>query len=230
MTENRIEPIDDKKRTIAALVQERIRAAILNGILPPGSRIDQNQLASDLNVSLVPVREALQKLEAEGFVQILPRRGAFVTETSISDMEDLYFARRILEGQAAYYAAEQLTDAQIAELERLLKAMDVDLAAHNYSAFMSHNRQFHFTIYQAANSRYLMNLIAGLWDLAERYRFRYMFVKDQAAKTQAEHQAILEACRARDKEKLRDAILFHMTQTLIGIRAYLTAEAAPETV
>src|SRR5689334_14522908 len=93
-----IAPIEDNKKTIAGLVLERIRDAILNATLSPGSRIDQRKLAADLNVSIVPVREALKKLEGEGFVQIIPRRGAFVTQTSISDMEDLYFARAAIEG------------------------------------------------------------------------------------------------------------------------------------
>ena len=96
-----IQAIEDNKKTISAMVQERIRDAILSGMLEAGSRLDQNQLADDLNVSLVPVREALKKLEGEGFVQIIPRRGAFVTKSSLDDMEDLYFTRSLLEGQAA---------------------------------------------------------------------------------------------------------------------------------
>ena len=95
MMQNRIQPIEDSKKTVTAMVQERVRQAILDGILPAGSRIDQNQLAADLNVSLVPVREALKILEGEGFVLIIPRRGAFVTEASIPDMEDLYFTRQM---------------------------------------------------------------------------------------------------------------------------------------
>ncbi len=81
MIQNRIQPIEDTKKTVTAIVQERVRQAILDGLLTAGSRIDQNQLASDLNVSLVPVREALKMLEGEGFVQIIPRRGAFVTRS-----------------------------------------------------------------------------------------------------------------------------------------------------
>src|SRR5207247_6020739 len=100
MRQARIEPIEDNKKTIAGLGLERIRDAILSSTLTAGSRIDQGKLASDLNVSIVPVREALKKLETEGFVHIVPRRGAFVTQTSISDLEDLYFARAEIEGQA----------------------------------------------------------------------------------------------------------------------------------
>ncbi len=221
MIQNRIEPIEDSKKTVTAMVQERVRRAILDGLLEAGSRIDQNQLAADLNVSLVPVREALKKLEGEGFVQIIPRRGAFVAQTSIEDMEDLYFTRRIIEGQAAYYAAEKVTAVDIARLERLTEAMDAALAEHNYGDFMRLNHEFHFLIYNAAGSRYITNFITSLWELSQRYRYRYVYIKDQGEAIQREHRAILEACCAHDSKRLRDAILYHMEQTLIGIRGYV---------
>jgi DNA-binding GntR family transcriptional regulator len=221
---SQIAPIEDHKKTIAGLVLERIRDAILTGALPAGSRIDQGKLASDLNVSIVPVREALKKLEAEGFVQIIPRRGAFVTQTSISDLEDLYFARAAIEGQAAYHAAEKLTPENIAELEQLMSAMGKALEGHDLSAFTVTNRRFHFVIYEAAGSRYLLNMITSLWELAERYRFRYVFLLNAGPIIQSEHQTILDACRRRDKSALRDAIIDHMRQTMLGVKTYLLSQ------
>lgn len=221
MIANRIQPIEDSNKTISAMAQERIRAAILEGILPPGSRIDQNQLAKDLNTSLVPVREALKKLEAEGFVQIIPRRGAFVANTSLEDMEDLYFARGILEGQAGYHAAARLKDGDLKKLDSLFYKMGEALDKHDYDTFTRLNRQFHFIIYDSAGSTYLSNMISGLWDLAERYRYRYVFFKDQSAVIQAEHKAILDACHDRDSKALRESIIYHMNQTLKGIRSFV---------
>ncbi len=224
MVQAQIEPIEDNKKTIAGLVLERIREAILSGMLPAGSRIEQGKLASDLNVSIVPVREALKKLEAEGFVQIIPRRGAFVTQTSISDMEDLYFARSAIEGQAAYHAAEKLSAEDIAELERLMSTMGAALDNHDLSAFTVANRRFHFIIYEAAGSRYLLNMIISLWDLAERYRFRYIFLLNAGPIIQSEHQTILDACRIPDKSALRDAIVNHMHQTMLGVKTFLLSQ------
>lgn len=224
MIQNRIQPIEDSKKTVTSMVQERVRQAILDGVLEAGSRIDQNQLATDLNVSLVPVREALKKLEGEGFVQIVPRRGAFVTSASVEDMEDLYFTCQILEGQAAYHAATQITPEQISKLESLMEKMDVALHHHDFDSFMRLNREFHFVIYDASGSRYLSNIIASLWELSERYRYRYMFIKDQGAAIQQEHQVITQACREHDSKVLRDAILHHMQQTLTGIRGYIERE------
>jgi DNA-binding GntR family transcriptional regulator len=218
-----IQAIEDNKKTIAAMVQERIRDAILNGMLPAGSRLDQNQLADDLQVSLVPVREALKKLEGEGFVHIIPRRGAFVSESSIADMEDLYFTRILLEGQAAYHAADKLTDDDLQKLDQLMVEMGKALQDRNYNYFSQTNHDFHFTIYNAAKSKYLVNMIANLWELAQRYRFRYVFMADQSPVIQAEHQAILDACHARDAKALRDAIVQHMNQTLAGVKKIIEA-------
>jgi DNA-binding GntR family transcriptional regulator len=217
----RLQPIEDTKRTITAMVTERIRDAILNGMLAPSSRIDQAQLAADLNVSIVPVREALKTLEAEGFVQILPRRGAFVTDTSVRDMEDLYFTRSVLEGQAAYHAADKIDDDTLERLKMLQEQMTRALHAEDFTSFMHDNREFHFLIYDSTGSVYLSNLIAGLWDLAERYRYRYVFFRNQGDIIQSEHQAILDACIAHDAKALRDAIIHHMNQTMHGVRSYI---------
>ncbi|MEZ4671722.1 MAG: GntR family transcriptional regulator [Anaerolineae bacterium] len=221
MLNKQIKPIEDMNKTVSSMAQERIRDAILEGILRPGTRIDQNQLAKDLNTSLVPVREALKKLEGEGFVQIIPRRGAFITETSTKDMEDLYFARSILEGQAGYHAAPNLTQSDLDRLDSIHDQVGTSLKTHDFAAFTHLNREFHFTIYDAAGSKYLAGMIASLWDLAERYRYRYVFFKDQGSVIQAEHKQILDACHAHDSRALREAIIFHMNQTLNGIRSFV---------
>ena len=218
----RIQPIEESKKTIASMVQERIRDAILNGMLPAGSRLDQNLLADALNVSLVPVREALKKLEGEGFVRIIPRRGAFVTESSQDDMEDLYFARSLLEGQAAYHAADKLTVDDLARLDYLMGEMGGALESRDFAYFTQANHDFHFIIYMAAGSKYLLNMIANLWELAQRYR--YVSLKDQSSVILAEHQAILDACHARDAKALRDTIVLHMNQTLAGVKGYILSE------
>jgi DNA-binding GntR family transcriptional regulator len=225
MLNKQIKPIEDMNKTVSSMAQERIRAAILDGILPPGTRIDQNQLAKDLNTSLVPVREALKKLEGEGFVQIIPRRGAFVTDTSIKDMEDLYFARSILEGQAGYHAAANITQEKLDQLDTLHDKVRLALESHDFGEFTTLNRQFHFIIYDSAGSTYLSGMIASLWDLAERYRYRYVFFKDQADVIQAEHKKILDACHAHDPKALREAIIYHMNQTLSGIRSFVEQNA-----
>ncbi|MCU0513584.1 MAG: GntR family transcriptional regulator [Anaerolineae bacterium] len=206
-------------KTISGIAQERIREAILRGDLLPGSRIDQNQLAQELNTSLIPVREALKKLESEGFVQIIPRRGAFVVDISLADLEHLYHARQIIEGQVAYLAAAHLNENDLARLAELAQQLRQALERDDYDEFTRLNHTFHFIIYNAAGNKYLAEMIAGLWELAERYRFRYQFVQGQHDLINAEHQAILEAAQNHDAPRLQRMIEQHIQQTLVGLRA-----------
>lgn len=213
-------PIEDNKKTVSAIARERIRSAILSGELPAGSRLDQAQLAVDLQVSLAPIREALKTLDAEGFVKIIPRRGAFVAHTSTKDMDDLYFTRQILEGRASYHAATRLTDEDITTLEWLFNDMNHQLETHSFIAFMASNREFHFTIYKALDNEVLINMIASSWDLSDRYRYQYLLIRDQGVTIQKEHQVILEACRERNAQKLESAIIIHMQRTLESLKSY----------
>lgn len=211
-------PISDNTKTVTAIVRERIRAAILSGELVAGSRLDQAQIAGDLQVSLVPVREALKALDTEGFVRIIPRRGAFVADVSTKDIEDLYLARQLLEGDTAAQAVTHLTTAHLATLQMLMQQMSDELVAHDYLTFMVSNRHFHFTIYTALDNTYLTNMITTLWDLAERYRYQYVLLHERGMVIQAEHQLILDACHERDATKLREAIVVHMQRTLDDIK------------
>lgn len=218
MINSTLRPIEEGQKTITAIVQDRIRGAILSLELAPGSRIDQVGLAQSLAVSLVPVREALKGLEAEGFIQIIPRRGAFVTQISTGDIEDLYLSRQILEGGAAYYAVPLLTDSHHDQLHQLCDQMDQALTDKDFPHFFALNRTFHFTIYDATPSQYLLNMITAQWELAERYRSRYVMLQDRGATIQQEHRDILAACRARNADHARDLVVHHLSQTLHGIR------------
>ena len=109
-------------------------------------------------------------------------------------------------------------------LEMLYKDMDTALSEHDFPGFMTYNREFHFVIYNAANSRYLTNLITGLWDLAERYRYRYLLLRDQGEAIQREHRIIIDACHQRDSKALRNAIIMHMQHTLQSLRTHITTE------
>lgn len=223
-----IQPIEESRRTLAAQVYSRIREAIMTHALLPGARIDQGQLASDLNVSLVPVREALKSLEAEGLVSIVPRRGAFVTEVSIADLNDLYFARKTIEGDTIFHAVPNLTDADFAELENLIIKMRHATDGDDIRDFMDLNREFHMRIYEASNNRHLCQIIHQLWERSELYRYRFTFIIRNADTIHQEHDAILAACRARDQATARTMAIAHIHQTQQGLQRQLMAQLGGE--
>jgi DNA-binding GntR family transcriptional regulator len=217
-------PIDNSPKTLAAQVQARIRDAILNRRLKPGERIDQNRLAEEFNVSIVPVREALKGLEAEGLVSIVPRRGAFVTAISRSDLDDLYFARQLIEGETIAHAVSYLTEDDFAHLESLITQMRQAIDDEDIRRFMVLNRQFHMRIYSAPGNQHLIQLIQHLWERSELYRYRFLFVVRSAETIHQEHEEIVKACRARDAAHAREMAIAHIRHTQDGLHLELAAE------
>lgn len=219
-----LKPIEDSRKTLAAQVAERIRQAILNRTLTPGSRINQYQLAEDLNVSLVPVREALKTLEAEGLVTITPRRGAFVTEISLDDLDELYFARRLIEGEAITLAINKLSDTDFEALRSLMDEMRRATQAGDIHTFMTRNREYHMHIYGVMGNRHLLQVIESLWERSELYRYRFMFVLQNADAIHREHDAIYAALRDGDAAHARVLAQDHIWHTRNGIHQQLAHE------
>lgn len=224
MMKKSVTPIGKTNITLTAQVQERIREAILENTLPPGSRINQQQLADDLGVSIVPVREALKGLEAEGLVKIVPRRGVFITEISLTDLDELYEARRIIEGEAIYRAVDHLTEDDFLLLEALAAKMRQATAENDFATFMDLNREFHMHIYVVAANRYLYDTITSLWERSELYRYRYVLVERNATTIHEEHTAIIKACRDHDKDLARYLAREHIHHTQAGMHLQLKSE------
>lgn len=206
-------PSDDNNKTLTEQVQQRIREAILTQALEPGDRVDQNQIAEMLDVSLAPVREALRALEAEGLVNIIPRRGAFVTQISLADLKNLYFARALIEGETIYHAVQYLTKTDFDVLQTLVAQMQQVANANDVSAYIRQNREFHLRIYAALENPHLLQMIQQLWERSELYRYQYMYRIHNNARIHREHQAILDACLKRDQAAARTAAVDHITGT-----------------
>ena len=120
--EQRLQPIDlDSYRPLCEMVCESLRNAISQGVLKPGERIMEIQLAEELGISRTPIREAMRKLEQEGYVVMMPRRGTYISTISIRDINDIFEIRSALEALSNGLAAERITDEELAELKELMK-------------------------------------------------------------------------------------------------------------
>jgi len=216
-----LSPIEQTRKTLSAQVHERIHEAIVQQVLPAGQRIDQNKLAEDLQVSLVPVREAMKTLQAEGLVSIIPRRGAFVTEISLKDLADLYFARQIIEGEATYHAVQRMTESDFEVMEPLIHQMRRATDHDDLREFMRLNRMFHMTIYGSLNNPHISQTIQSRWERSEIYRFRFLFISHSIDSIHAEHEAILHACRHRDQQNAKDLAKQHIANTRAGLKREL---------
>jgi DNA-binding GntR family transcriptional regulator len=205
-------------RTVTEKVLVELRDLIMSGALAPGSRIDQAELAERFAVSLVPIREALARLQSSGLVQIIPHRGVFIAPLSVEELIDIYQVRELLEEQAARLAAPRLTDDDIALVEALARREEQLADSTDYDEFLAINRELHFTIYRAAARRNLLQIIGQLWDQSTRYRrLQLAAIPERARQSMFETFAIVAACRRRDPEALGIMVRYKIHQTTVGL-------------
>jgi DNA-binding GntR family transcriptional regulator len=194
------------------LVYQRTRRAILTGDYSPGSPLRLQELAARSGVSMIPVREALRMLEAEGFVESVPNRGARVAALSMEDMLDVYRTRITLELEALRQAIPNTTPAVLARARRLNKKIVRQFEQRGYAEYEDH-RAFHFALYEPSNSKWLMRLIAIVWDHTERYR-RQGASKATAEGTRSEHEQIIDCVAARDSTGAHEALRVHLENSV----------------
>lgn len=150
-------------RQLHNIVADKIRTAILEGHYKPGEWLRQVHIAQELNVSQMPVREALKQLSAEGLIEHVPYRGARVVDFPPSDIEDLYALRAFLESRAAGFAARHISPEEIAELKQLHVELERYAAPEEVSKYRELNRRFHELIIQASRRPYLIRTLGQLW-------------------------------------------------------------------
>lgn len=199
--------VDSSVEHVLAYARDRI----INGEYAPGTKLLPKILAEECGTSLIPVREAMRVLEADGLVTFIHNRGAWVSPISISDLNDLYSVRIPLEMDAVESAVD-LTSADIKKLRMILDKADEAMASGDKASVVRLNKDFHFTIYLHSKSPWRMRLIEMLWSHAERYqRYSLNFRKDPA---DMEHNAIVDALAANDNRGAAKALGLHLQSTV----------------
>jgi DNA-binding GntR family transcriptional regulator len=207
----------ERPKTVSNYVLDTIRTQILEGYYLPGSRLDQRALADKLKVSLIPVRESLRQLEAEGWVNLYPHRGAFVTTMSPDELQEIYLIRGTLEELITQLAVPSLSPETLRRLGELIVEMEHATKARDADKLLVLNRDFHFTIYEVAHRPLLIQIIVSLWDRSTRYRKFYTHLLDRAPQALAEHKQIYKACKAKDGAAAGRAVRNNVNQTTEGI-------------
>ncbi|NLY89719.1 MAG: GntR family transcriptional regulator [Firmicutes bacterium] len=200
----------DSYKPLRELVFEALREAIITGQLPPGERLMEIQLAEELGVSRTPVREAIRKLELEGLVAMVPRKGAYVSGISLKDLIEVFEIRSALEGLAAALAAERITDEELDELERhLVKAAEV-IERSDLSGMVEIDTKFHSLLYRASRNERLAHTINNLREQIQRFRQTSLSYPGRMKIALDEHKAIVEAISARNPELARELAQEHV--------------------
>lgn len=197
-------------KPLREIVFNHLREAIIGGVLKPGQRLMEIQLAEKLGVSRTPVREAIRKLELEGLVVMVARKGAYVADVSLNDVINIFEVRMALEGLASYLATQRMSERELmllqakhSEFESCFYKKDVDLK-------LQKDIEFHDIIYKATRNSRLINMLDNLREQVGRYRKTYMNSYDLAHKVGVEHERILNAIVNRDCEKARECAQQHI--------------------
>ena len=201
MEQKRLQPVNlESYKPLRELVLEAIREAIINGTLKPRERLMEIQLAEELGVSRTPIREALRKLELEGFIVMVPRKGAYVADVSFKDIADVFEIRAALEGLAAGLAAERITDEELEEMERLVVEKTEAISNNDMERLVAVDTSFHETIYKASRNERLTNIINNLREQIQRYRTTSLAYPGRMKRSLEEHRGIVEAIQSRNAQ------------------------------
>lgn len=208
----------DSYKPLRELVCENLIDAINKGILSPGERLMEIQIAEEMGVSRTPVREAIRKLELEGFVVMIPRRGTYVANISIKDINEVYEIRSALDILAGGLAAERINDDEIEEMRELLLISEKHIEENNLAKIVETDSKFHDVLYTASRNERLVSIISNLREQITSIRGQSMNYPGRLVDTLDEHKEIVESIAARDIDRAQEAVRVHLEnaeQTLL---------------
>lgn len=209
-------------RVLADWVTASLREAILQGHFEPGEKLDQDRIAKELKVSRTPLREALRRLESEGFVELRPHYGAFIAQISHQDVHEIYQVRGLLEAEVVHQVTPLIPDSVLDELERSLAKDRIQLEAGDRTTHFESDVFFHETIVSYAENNLLKEILDSLTNRIVRIR---RFAQHQPGFHQLEsfeeHRTILQAMQQRNAEKASEAMRVHLEKSAIRIQEFI---------
>ena len=192
------------------VVFNTLRQAILKGELKPGERLMEISLAQKLGVSRTPIREAIRKLELEGLVIMVPRKGAEVADITEKDLKDVLEVRTALEELAIELAIDKMTEEDLFALKQANKNFILCTQTDDLVKLAQSDVAFHEIIYIATDNKRLNQIISNLSEQMYRYRFEYIKDKNAHGILVKEHQAIIDALESKNLEAAKAAIRLHV--------------------
>lgn len=192
------------------VVFNTLREGILKGELEPGERLMEIQLAERLGVSRTPIREAIRKLELEGLVVMVPRKGAEVARITEKDLKDVLEVRCSLEELAVELACKKIDSEQLDELKESLKEFQEAIKGKNVTDIAEKDVTFHDIIYKATGNRRLIQILNNLREQMYRYRVEYLKDYDSHSKLIEEHESIIKNLQDRNVEEVKKNINDHI--------------------
>ncbi len=213
--------------TLRQKAVENVREMILNGVLKPGERLILEDLAKDLNMSRLPIREAIRQLQAEGLITVINHKGTFVSKLTTKDVQDVYKIRSILEGEAAKLGTKLISQDDIKKMESILELMEQNnLAAYGPKNWLNMNEKFHLILYEATGNQRIVKMISNLMVETSSYVRLAVIIEGQKPRAKSYHRKILEAVKKRDGEKAEALTKEHLHLTEQTVIEYLIKTCA----
>lgn len=219
--ENRFPTIKlDNYKPLRDIVFDAIKDAILNGRLKPGERLMEVQLAEEMGVSRTPVREAIRKLELEGLVVMVPRKGAYVSGLTLKDVAEVFEIRSSLEGLAAALAAERITEEEIKSLDKILSDITKASEKGDTETVIKKDMEFHQVLFSASRNERLVQIINNLKEQIDRFRIQSFSNPVRVKSVLSEHKGIIDAIKQGDTEnaeKLAKAHIYEVEYNVMNM-------------
>lgn len=201
-----------QRKVLSEQIREKIMEEILSGELQPGERLVENTLAKKYGVSQAPVREALKGLEAQNLVVVEPFKGTTVKQIGRESLREYFVVRSVLEGFAGRLAAENITEEELEELERLLEQMIAAAESHDYERRGELNKMFHMALIEASHNSLLVNICQnvrlGSWSTITSKN-----TKMDPNRIATRHRKMLELLRKRDADGIEGALREHIKES-----------------
>lgn len=201
-------------KPIRELIYEYIRKMIFTGELKEGERLVEKDLAEKLKVSRTPVREALRKLETEGLVVHLPRKGVVVKGFSKEDVIEIYSIRKALEALAITFTVKNITQSEIEKLKKLNEKMKKAAEKDDTEKLFELLREFNKVLIESCRMPRLINLISTYREYLERFRAVTMSQKERKLSALKEHDEIIDAIINRDEKRAQELVQDHLQRAL----------------
>lgn len=188
----------------------KLRDDIIKGNIPAGAKLTEHRICKEYGVSRTPVREAFQKLELDGLIQIIPNRGAFVIGITKQDIEDMYELRKAYEAIAVKWAIERITDEELLELEEAYDIMEFYTQKGDADKMLQINTHFHSLIYKASKNRMLQHVLSSYQVYTKNTKVSSEYILEYLDEVLKEHQEIFLAFQSKDKKAAAIAATKHM--------------------
>ena len=197
-----------------------IKQKVVTLELPPSAVIDEHVLMQELGLGRTPIREALQRLDSEGLVNIVPRRGTFVNDISVTDLQKIFELRIVLEGFCARLAAQRVTDDQLEKMEGVLEDLE-QMEDGDPRILMSIDKRFHRLLYLAADNEFMTGILNRQYDLSLRLWYLVLSRLTEVRHSIEQHFEVLDALKEGDSSRAEAVIQKHILEFQQSIKSAL---------